>query len=1072
MNKSAVRNLLTGVFALCFLLTSAMFGQGATTAGLGGFVTDKGGKPIAGATVTIIHVPSGTRSVTSSNAAGQFNASGLRVGGPYTVTADASGQQQAEAKDVFLSQGNTEEINLTMASTSEVVKLEAFSVAESRDTTFGTGKVSNSTTFTSEDITVTPVVRQDVQELANLDPRINIVENTSTGEFQLSAQGQNYRYNSFLVDGLESNDPFGLNGNGFASLRSPVPLPALEGFSVNFMPYDVRFTSFTGALLTAVTKSGTNEFRGSAEYRYTDQSMRGKNPVSDIREPLRDRTYTLTVGGPIIPNKLFFFVAYDDFRRVSAPPAQIFIPTDQNQLAQIVAKLKTFNYDPGTFNASNIAYQKTKLAKIDWNISDQHKAKFSYRRVEGSVPQFANYNLAFTTSYSNYWYQAPRTSDNYVAQLDSQWTSNFHTEATAAYIKYDGSPKNNGTPFPEVNIGGITGHKTDTNTDITSGDILLGTEFSRQLNFIYTKEKLGKLYADYTWGDHKFLVGGDADKTTYTNRFVQAYNGSYTFSSLANFLNGGPIATYTDAKLFPGYTLDQAFAAWSETNYGVVAQDEWRPSSRLTVTAGLRLTYPYVPVAPITAAGFSTAGFNYNGAPITQNNTTNDGNYTLAPRLSFNWEPMNDRKTAVRGGIGIFSGTNPAVWLSNAYSNAGALGRVSASNPAGTTFVADPANQPAVAGNPPAPVINVTDPKFKTATSLKSNLGFDHELPFLGLIATIEGTYMDTIKAPFTVSLNLKPTGVNPDGRIRYAGNIYPGYATGVTGVPTGATSAGGATVVTNTSFNSVLYTTDSSKGYEDDITIGFHRPMKDHWSTSLYWTHMKATEVGPQTSSVAASNFNGRAYINPNENVASNSNYSVPDKIVFALAREFDFFHNRNARTTVAMNYRAQTGHPYSWTFRGDANGDGNQSNDLFYVPTGPNDPKVVWNSTTERDAFFNFVNSTSLSKYAGQITPRNSEFSPWQKTLDLHIAQSIPIYGRAKFEIFADCVNFGNLLNKKWGVVDGIDFPYYRTVAGTTINAAGQYQYFFNNSTVSGVPVFQDLSRYQITIGGRLTF
>lgn len=1061
---------LAALGAAALLLATAAYGQGVTTSAINGFVTDPQGRPLSGAVVTVVLEDTGTRAQATTNADGQYNLPGLRIGGPYTVTVDAAGYHAAPQEGIFLNAGVAESVNFRVSS--EIVHLQAFHVTESRDPTFSGERTSNSTMLAATQIEEVPVVRQDIQELADLDPRINLVENTSTGEFQLSAQGQNFRYNSFLIDGLESNDPFGLNGNGFASQRSPVPLQALENFSVNFSPYDVRYTGFTGALMNAVTKSGTNTFHGSIDYRYSDQDLRGKNPVSGERETFRDRTYTLTLGGPIVRDRLFFFLAYDDFRRVAAPPFAYFVPTDPAQIQQIVAKAKSYGYDPGDFNANNVSTQKTYLAKIDWNINEKHHLKVSYRRTDGSTPQFAAFNYTFTTSFSNHWFQQPRVSDNYVAQLDSQWTSNFHTEATVAYLKYDGTPRNNGKPFPQVTIDGITGREDG--APITTGSVILGTEYSRMLNAITTKDKLGKFYADYTWGNHVFLAGVDADKTDYNNRFVQYYYGAYQFDTVADWLAGGPVYRYQDAQLFPGYTLDSAFAEWSATSYGAVLQDTWRPNERLTLTGGLRLTYPYVPTSPAVATGFATAGFTYRGAPITRNNTTNNGNETLAPRLSFNYEVPADRKTAIRGGVGLFSGTNPAVWLSNAYSKAGQINTVTATRPKNLTFEPDVTQQPVPPGTLPTPEIDVTDPDFRTTTYWKSNLALDHQLPFLGLILTIEGSYNKVAKAPFVAALNMKRGAVafGPDGRERYAGSIYPGYRTGVPGVPTGYTSMGSSSMVLNPKFYNVYYLTDTNRGSEHDVTIGFHRPMKNRWAFSFYWTRMHATEVTPLTSSVAGSNFTYRPVVNPNEDVAYTSNYEVPDKIVATLSHEFRFLSARHTSTFVSAVFRSQTGHPYSWVFRGDANGDGISGNDLFYMPAGPNDPRVTWYSPAERDAFFAFAAANGLNRYAGMIIPRNSDFSEWQKTLDVHISQQIPIYGHARLELFLDCINFANLLNKHWGVVEGIDYPYTRSAVGATITADNKYEYFFNNNTKQDTEIFTDLARWQMQAGARLKF
>jgi Carboxypeptidase regulatory-like domain len=1091
MQKSFLRHALSaGVAALSLALGTSAFAQGITTSAINGFVADRTGKPVDGAIVTVVHVPSGTRSSTLTRSNGQYDLSGLRVGGPYSVTVNAKGFQPMTQNGVYLSLGQSQTVSFTVSE--EVVAMEAFHVSSSRDATFDASKLGDSTSLTSEQIEYTPSIRQDPQDLANNDPRFMLVENTSTGEFQLSAQGQNFRYNSFLIDGVQANDPFGLNGSGTSSWFSPVPFDAIAAFNIDLEPYDVRRTGFTGALLNAVIKSGTNSFTGSIDYRYTGQNMRGKNPVTLAHEPFRQQDYVLTLGGPIIKNRLFFFLAYEDYKKTSNPPSENFVPNG-DLLNQIIGRAQALGYDPGSLVAQNVFRSKTYLAKIDWNISSMHKASFTYRRNDSNVPQFPGYNGTTYTSLSNYWYQQPRVTDSYTAQLESDWTPNFHTEATAAYTKYDGSPVNNGKPFPEVYVNGVTGTRLDTGSAV-SGQVDFGTEFSRQLNKIYTRDMVGKLYADYSFGNHKITFGGDSDKTEYTNQFVQAYNGSYTFSSVANWLAGSPVQGFTLAQLFPGYTLDQAFAHWAFTDYGLAIQDTWRPNADLSVLLGLRFDDPYAPAKPVYNAAFASAfGFT--------NDTTGSGNYTIGPRFGFNYDvPKGNwlnrltggRKTQIRGGLGLFQGTNPAVWLSNAYSNTGALGRVSASGNAISAFAfnPDPTTQTPPPGTPPVPVMNVTSPSFKPPVSWKGNLAIDHTLPWGGLILTLEADASWVKEAAFVRSVNMKtataanaatatPAGtvpLLPDGRIQYNGVITPGYS----GTPF-STSPGQASgnnqLLQNPSFNTVYVLGDTTLGRASQYTVSIHRPMKNHWAFSAAYTRSDATEVNPFTSSVAQSNFSGRAYYNPNENVASRTNYVTPDKIVVSVTREFSLFQNPKAMTRATVVLRAQTGHPYSWTFRGDANGDGFSNNDLFYVPTGPNDPKVAWNNPTEEANFFNFVATSSLKNYVGKVAPRNGELSPYQMTLDLHFSQDIPIPGKAKLQVFCDVLNFANLLNDRWGIVDGVDYPYTRTVAGATFNKAGnggqgQYVYYFNSNTLGGVPVFTDLARWQLQIGAKLDF
>jgi hypothetical protein len=989
------------------------------------------------------------------------------------VAVSGAGITTTSRGDINLSLDENQDVNFDLSE--EVIHLEALRVVESRDTIFGAGKISTGSNFGAEQVSDVASVRRNLQDVARLDSRLNLQSLDQGG--QLSAAGQNFRFNSFLIDGVQANDPFGLNGNGFSSLRSPIPLSSVQALSIDLSPYDVRRSGFTGALLNAVTKSGTNQFHGELYYEYTNQDMRAKNPVTKIKEAFDERAYGFAIGGPLIPNKLFFFFNYDDFRRTAFPASANFVP-DQAVLDTIVARATALGYDTGAFLKQQVAQQKTYLGKIDWNINEAHRLSFTYRRNDGTEPITPSYTNSTQTSLSNYWYQQPRITDSFTTQLFSSWTPDFRTEASFSYTKYDGTPKNNGKAFPEVAINGVSGLRRDTNAAITSGSVLIGTELSRQFNYLYTKTKNGSLVAEYSLGDHTIALGSEIEAIDYTNKFIQRYNGTYSFTSVANWTAGTPVGTYQLAKPFAGHTADEAFALWNYDAIGVFLGDTWKPNTHLTFVGGLRLDYPYVPDAPPLNPGFESI-FGI------RNNTTNSGNYTISPRLGFNYLLPTKQKMQLRGGAGLFQGKNPAVWISNAYSNAGSIGSVTASNAelTGFAFNPDPATQVAPGGTPPAPSINVTDPKFKQPLLWKSNLAFDYTLPVFDLVATAEFGYSKTEKAPTLTFLNYKTaaTGpvIMPDGRIRYAGTITPGYGTSST--PNNTTTFPQTSVNGrrwSTSYADVFYLTDTNRGESNDLTLQLARPMKKHWATSLAWTRGHSTEVNPMTSSTASSNYSLRASYNPNEDVASTSNYDVRDKFVATVTYQLELV--KKAPTRVSLVFEARTGRPYSWVFKGDANGDGYSQNDLLYVPAGPSDPKVRFLNASESDAFFAFVDSTNLRDYKGRVVPRNSERSPWIRTIDLKISQDIPIYRDAKLEVFANVINFANLFNKKWGIVEEVPFSYRRQVAGAIYDAtgnsgSGQYVYLFNSNTLDGVPKVADetpASRWQVQVGARVKF
>jgi len=1071
----SLRRVFLPLLAASVLLVLNAFGQGITTSALTGFVANKSGAPVGGAKVAVVHVPTGTVAETVTRSNGQYYLSGLRVGGPYTVSVSAAAVQTETRRDVMLELGEASPLNFTLGA--DVVQLEKVTVKGDRDLTFGSGKIGTGTSLGEQEISNVATVRRDVQDLAVLDSRLFLGSLDQGG--QLSAQGQNFRFNSFLIDGVQAVDTFGLNSNGFSSLRSPIPLDAIQTLSVELSPYDVRRAGFTGALLNAVTKSGTNEYHGSAYYEYTGQNFRAKNPITGVHETFRERTYGATLGGPIIKDKLFFFVNYDDFQRVSAPPQANFIP-DAAVLAAVSARAQAAGgYAPGDLTANNVAFQKTTIAKVDWNALPGQRVSVTYRKNEGENTSFAQYTGSTTTSYSNFWYTNPRKTESYTAQLNSQWNQDFRTELTLSRTEFDGSPRNLGTPYPQVQVQGLSGRRLDTGATITNGAIFLGTESSRQLNRITTKEAQGKFSGEYSFGDHTVTAGLEDVQTKYTNAFVQYTNGYYIFPSLAAWQAGTPISTYQLARAFTGSSIEDAIARWKYEAYGVFLQDSWKPNQRLTLLAGLRLDYPHVPAKPPVAAGFSTAGFQRdNGQAITRNDTTNDGNYTVAPRVGFIYTLASDRRTQVRGGLGLFQGKSPAVWISNAYSNAGSVGSVVATNPAGAVFNPNVSTQTPPAGSPPAPNINITDPDLVQPAIWKANLAFDHKLPVGGLTFTAEVYYNRTYKQLNTEFLNYAaPTSgptTAPDGRIRYNGTIANSTSPAVTGrrrVTTGGPAG--------TGFADVLYLTNTDKGEAKGLTLSVQRPMRDNWSWGVSWTHGKSTEVSPMTSSVALSNYQNRAVFNPNEDVASVSNTDIRDRIVASYTRRLNLI--KGAPSTIGLIYQARTGHPYSWVFRGDANGDGIAFNDLLYVPTDENDPRVTWANTAERDAFFAFAKANGLMKFAGRSASRNSETSPWNQTLDLRFTQEVPIWGKVKSELFVNVINFGNLLNDSWGLLEEVPFSYRRAVAApASYNPAGNggkgsWGYTFNGGTLDGVPVVANdfpVSRWQVQVGMRVRF
>ena len=1096
------RQLLAGALALVFsfLFATSGFGQGVTTSSISGFVSSADGKPVAGAAVTVLHVPSGTRSVTTTRSGGQFNFAGLRPGGPYTITVDANNYAEQNKTNYYLTVGATISVAFNLGNSS-VVKMEPLTVSAGRDTTFDSTVMGTGSSFSAGQVAQISSVRQDLQDVLNTDTRVNLAQSANNDvEYMMSVAGQNPRENLIMVDGVSATDNFGLNSNGYAGLRSPLPLPWVEDVSFKLNDYDVTYSDYLGAVVDATLKSGTNEFHGSAYEMYMGTNFRGPDPVVGVlgaHESLAEHTTGFTFGGPIIKDKLFFFLGYEAFRELSAPPSQNFIAddnaTDTATINSILAKAQSLgDLNQGTFVASDHTWEQNAVGKLDWNISDSQKFEFTFRHTAGLNPLYYNYTYSNETSLSGSWYNSYRTDQSYTAKLNSDWSQflpGLSTEVEATYKRYNGTATLNGTDWAGVTIYNVPG--TSLQGASPPYELYLGPSASYQANALHTNEQEEHGYAEYAIGQQTFKFGVQFDKTLWNNTFLPTLLGSYSFTNVQDFLNQTPTG-YSLAAPNTGYTLASGVAHAYLDDIQPMIQDTWRPTSDLTFLFGIRMDYPYEPQRPLFNQIFSNAfGFDNRG--------TINGNYTISPRFGFNYNLPGTYKTQIRGGAGLFLGQSPLVWLENSFSTAGQLTTYSSSSSNSTvpipgfTFTGPQSLPAGATPGTAAPNIDLAAPNIHWPANWKENLAVDRELPWLGLVFTAELDLSQVQKGIYTSEINEKPAtsgpAFMPDGAIRYAGNITPSNI-GSTNFPpgyttsnffTGVSSLSSATLEIHPTVGAAYELENTDKGGSQEYTLQIARPLRDDWGFSFGYTHTHATEVAGDAGTTAGSNIETDNFLNPGANVASRSVWAVPDKFVLTATKQFHFIPMKNTATTISAQFIAQTGSPYSFTFKGDADGSGYSGASLFYVPDGPNDPKVAWISPAEEANFFYWLSRTpELEKYEGQVAPENAFYSGFQHTVNLHVEQQVPLGTEAvKLTLFADCFNFANLLSKSWGIVSnyGVYEAGAHTVAGTGYNpagnnGAGQYEYTFNNGTLNTPTEFSDESRWAIQIGARLEF
>ncbi len=1074
MNRQLRMRLLPWVIGTLFAVSTA-FAQN-TSSSLSGRVLDANGNPVAGATVEILHVPSGTSRTVITDAQGRYTAQGLRVGGPFDVKASGDNGAKAEQDDVYLQLASETSLTLTLG-TAEAQELAGVTVtATAANAVFQPDNKGLSTNVSSRELQVLPNPGRSIQDIARLNPQVNI---TNKGRGEISALGQNSRYNNITIDAVPTNDSFGLEPNGLPALNQPLSFDAIEEYNISTANFDVTNKRAVGANINIVTKSGTNDFHGDVYYAYTNaKDLTGDEP-SEFAGYDAKKTYGATLGGPIIKDKLFFFLSYEESKTLAPGPDFGVIGSGrgnevnitQDELDRIIDIANGYGMTPGDLNASS-ANQDNKLylAKLDWNISDGHRASFRYNQTKSEQPILGGFGST-SLSLSSYWYTQERDLKSYVFNFYDDWTDIFSTESSFSYSKYFSTP----TVLAQQSQVLVRLGPDNSNTSVN-----LGEEQFRHYNILDVKTWNGFFAGSWFLGDHTVKAGADFQRDEYFNLFGRTEFGAYTFNSIDDFASGN----YASFNLYQPTNgdINSIAAQWRLDQWGLFVQDTWQLTPQFSVTYGLRWDIPATPDRPLLNTAFRDA-FGYS------NQGTIDGNGVLEPRFSFNYTFDTDRMTQLRGGIGVSEGVTPGVWLSNPFTNNGiSLQTYFASN--GCCFNPNPFTQQPPGGPASAQqTVDTVDPDFRLPTVLKLALGFDHELPWWGLIATAELAHIDVINGVLYQGINLGPgNGTLPDGRINYWGSTDPGLWIGSNGNPVGAGTP--QQYSTNQRFGSnpafggaSTLLTNTGKGEANYLTLQLSKPFSETWFGTTSLTIGRSTEVSPGTSSQASSNYSSRATFNPNEDIAARSNYDVRARILSTLTWQHRFFGNY--ATSVSGVYNGYSGIPYSWTFGNDANGDGITRNDLFFVPM-PGQVQFTNTNQTVIDEFYQFIHGNEyLRDHQGGVVKRNGATSPWINQIDLSFRQEIPGFmeghkGELRFDIF----NVGNLLNKKWGDIYDVPFASAGGFSRAPANFAGvdpaTGQYIYNLPERNGHYDPQDFvkedanaqSRWSILVTLRYTF
>lgn len=1062
------------IFAVV-LFQAITFGQ-VTNSSMSGFVKDNSGEALIGATVKATHIPSGTIYGASTNMEGRFNILNMRVGGPYKVEFTYVGFVSQTFEGINLSLGQPYNLNVAL---NEGVQLDGVEVVAFRTDPNSNTKTGAATSITNEQIATLPTVSRSIGDFTRLTPQSN-------GN---SFAGRDGRFNNFQVDGANFNNGFGLNDSPLPG-GGGLPLDAIEQIQVNIAPYDVRQSGFSGAGINAVTRSGTNKFTGSAYAYFTSQELQGGLVNGEqVAKPLsNEKTFGARLGGPIIKNKLFFFVNYEQNRGEGAAGGAVNLwrasedgVADQDNnitrvresdLIAVQNHLKDrWGYDPGRYQGfmdENTAITNSMLARIDWNINSKHRLAVRFNQVKSSSPSLTNgtsganprssWNRvsANAMSFEHSMYSTDNIVRSVSAELNSSIGSKLSNQFLVTYSRIQATRGSTSAEFPMIDIG-YGGDNLSSTTPFLNY-ITAGYEL-----FTYGNDVLNDNWSmfnnlTYTQGIHTITGGVSFEIQKFGNRYLRNGTSYYRYASVEDFLKTGTpeeVAPLTFALTYPYEGQDP----YAPIVYGLPAlyiQDEMDLSDNFSLTVGLRAEAPMflnnltpntvVDTMPFLDVNGNEKIYSTSSWPKTR--------VMLSPRVGFRWDVNSDNSFIVRGGSGIFAGRVPFVWLTNMPSNLGVIQNTvePGSYAAVQDWIGDIRfnpdkyywlnNTPESAKdvfikNPEEGVpgtIALVDENFKMPQVWRTSLGADYRVKGTPFTLTADLIYSKDIQSVYQFGANRAYDGsVLSDGREWYKNRDAYTYNNQI--------GANNVSVLTNTNL-----------GYSYSATFGVSMIPAKGFYGSVFYTYTDSQSTTDNQGSNASSAWGATPNIhNPNDLFLSNSAYALPHRVMGVLSYSIGG-RGESLGTTFSIYYNGIHQGIYSYTYNGDINGDAINS-DLLYVPHNASELRFSAFTAGGKEftvadqvaAYDEYINA-NLADFRGGFVDRNTGLLPWLNRFDFKFIQDIYVNKTSnnRFQLSLDILNVGNLLNSEWGVRQQLHANGNRPLRSVSIDE-------------SGVPTFQ---------------